>query len=147
MRGSTSNMLDYLAALARQLRGFQSEYIILIMLMELEFVEHHDGFEYLRTAIYVFGEEREQLIAQGLYSVVAMRCGRDINEAVVERSIRTAIDAAWKSHADSWNVFFPSGERPSNIRFIARMAKYLELWKGCCKAYEQQSKKEGARLE
>lgn len=142
MRSSTSSMLEYIAALARQLDGFDTEYIILVMLMELEFEESHDGFDYLRTAIYIFAEEKESLITQSLYSAVASCYGRKIKESAIERAIRTAIEAAWENHSGMLYAFFPSEERPSNIKFIARMARCLELWKGCCKANRKESSKE-----
>lgn len=147
MRDPASSVLVYLASLARQLSDFGVEYIILVMLMELEIGEKYDGFEYLRTAIYIFCEEPERLVSQSLYSAVASQCGRRASEAAVERAIRTAIETAWKNHSEMWLVFFPSGERPSNIKFVARMAKYLELWKECCKVYKQQSSKEVAQSE
>lgn len=137
MHRSGNSMIDYLAALARQLSGFDSEYVILIMLMDLEFVEKHNGFEYLREAIYILCEEHEALVTQSLYSAVAARCGRRVSDSVIERSIRTAIEAAWENQGQLWRIFFPSDKRPSNIEFISKMAKYLELWKGCCKAYEK----------
>lgn len=147
MSGSMDSMLGYLSSLARQLDGFPIEHIILVMLMDLELDEKKDGFEHLRTAIYIFSEKQEQLISQSLYSAVASQSGKRVSDGAVERAIRTVIDDAWRNHCEMWRMFFPSGERPSNIKFVARMAKYVDLWKGCCKAYERQSSKEGVTIE
>lgn len=147
MRGHTEDMLDHISTLARHLSGFRSQYVVLVMLMDLEINEKHDGFEYLRTAIELFHEDPAQMITKGLYPVVAKRCGRCVGGKAVERAIRTAIKSAWEKHGEMWMVYFPSSERPSNGDFIARLSKYLSLWEECCKAYERQTIKEDFQNE
>ncbi len=87
------------------------------------------GYTYLREAIQVFAEDPGQTITKELYSKVASRCNATVTQ--VERSIRTAIEAAWE-HQDiqAWRRFFPEGEnglgcRPTNGEFVSRLADYL----------------------
>jgi two-component system response regulator (stage 0 sporulation protein A) len=69
-------------------------------------------------------------VTKVLYPEVAKRC--DCDPSHVERSIRSAIEAAWKRRDDSiWKLYFPeegmhSGKRPTNSAFIARLAQSLE---------------------
>lgn len=144
MRSHTNDMLNYISTMARHLKDFSTESIILVMLLELEFCEKLDGFEYLRTAIYLFHEDPAQMITKGLYPAVAKQHGRNIGGKAVERAIRNAIDIAWRNQSDLWRVYFPSGNKPSNGDFIAKLSKYIELWKECCEVYHRQSDEEVA---
>lgn len=84
------------------------------------------GYGYLREAILLASEDPSQSITKILYPEVARRCG--CAPAHVERSIRSAIAAAW-SHRDEqvWRLYFAADEtgtipRPSNGTFVTRLA-------------------------
>lgn len=88
------------------------------------------GSTYLCHAIPLFARDPLQSVTKVLYPEVAKRC--DCDPSHVERSIRSAIEAAWKRRDDSiWKLYFPeegmhSGKRPTNSAFIARLAQSLE---------------------
>ena len=98
-------------------------------LLQLGVGAHLDGFTYLKLAIPHFRQDTGQSITKELYSYVANACGK--GDKQVERSIRSAIDGAWKRRSDQvWAAYFTPGPdgivpRPSNGRFIAHMAQLL----------------------
>lgn len=98
-------------------------------LLRLGIGAHLDGFGYLKIAIPLFGRDTHQAITKELYVAVAEKSGKDARQ--VERSIRSAIENAWKRRNDRiWTEYFtpgPDGTVPklSNGRFIAHMAQLL----------------------
>lgn len=84
------------------------------------------GYTYLREAILLMAQDPGQSITKILYPAVADLCGcADIN---VERSIRSAIAAAWENRDETlWKLYFPADSmgyisRPTNGAFISRLA-------------------------
>jgi len=60
-----------------------------------------------------------------LYPQIALM--HHVTVSAVERAIRHAIDSAWKNPASSARrMLFPGGDRPSNGRFILRIASACE---------------------
>lgn len=93
------------------------------------------GYPYLREAILLMAQNRDQSVTKVLYPTVAAACGdRGKN---IERSIRTAIEKAWLRRDDRiWQMYFPPGSdgiipRPSNAAFISRLADSLLLQQEC----------------
>ena len=88
------------------------------------------GYAYLREAILVMARNTGQSITKELYPAVAEICG--CASVHVERSIRSAISAAWEVRDETvWKLYFPpDGDekipRPTNGAFILRMASCLE---------------------
>lgn len=89
------------------------------------------GYGYLREAIQLMARDPDQSITKELYPAVANICG---GAAVhVERSIRSAIAAAWEKRDEQlWQQFFPADgdgttHRPTNAAFISRLADSLRL--------------------
>ena len=148
--------LDYvlrrMSLLARHLNKCDPQYIAVILLMELGVSTKHDGFEYLKCAIVMRFQDPYLSIAKEVYPAVSRQSAEHVSENQVERSIRNAIKAAWKCRdEEAWAHYFPAScngkvARPSNAEFITRLARVLELWKGCCQAYEQQSCSEEAMV-
>ncbi len=105
------------------------EELIANMLLHLGLGAHLDGFRYLLTAIPLYCHDTNQAITKELYVTVADTHEKDPRQ--VERSIRSAIDSAWRRRADKiWAQYFvpgPDGKipRPSNGRFIGQMAHLL----------------------
>lgn len=142
--------LRRMSLLARHLNRCDPRYIIVILLMELGVSPTHDGFEYLKLAISMVFEDPWLSVTKEVYPNVSAACKRCVSDKQVEKAIRGAIQAAWKNmDKDAWARYFPldlDGKiaKPSNAEFITRLARILELWKGCCQAYEQQSCNEEA---
>lgn len=95
----------------------------------LKFSPRHNGSEYLKEAVLMMCRQPNISITKELYpSVGAMFGGTALQ---VERSIRTAINAAWsQQNTQSWAALFPAGPdgtipRPSNGTLIARLAADL----------------------
>ena len=91
------------------------------------------GYACLREAILETMKDPTQQITKELYPKVAKLC--DGNAVQVERSIRSAIAAAWE-HRDKqvWRVYFRADhggvmERPTNAAFISALAERVSM--GC----------------
>ena len=86
-----------------------------------------NGYGYLREAIPLMAQDPEQSVTKELYPAVAKLFHCESKN--VERSIRSAISAAWSRRDERiWRQFFSpdaSGEvpRPTNAEFISRLAK------------------------
>ena len=102
---------------------------IAAILLRLGMGPHLDGFRFLLTAVPLFSHDTHQAITKELYVAVAECHGK--NPRQVERSIRSAIDGAWRGRNDKvWAGYFtptPDGQipRPSNAFFIGRLALVL----------------------
>lgn len=95
------------------------------LLLSLSISTKHNGYGYLTEAIVMYAQTPEQAITKVLYPEVAKIFG--CNRRHVERSIRSALEAAW-DHGDPaiWQQYFPNTQcRPSNAVFISRMAEAL----------------------
>ena len=97
------------------------------LLLSLNVSTKHDGFAYLREAVLLMAKNPGQSVTKVLYPEVAHICG--CNKDNVERSIRTALDSAWKKRDnETWLKYFPNAQhRPSNAVFISRLAEALLL--------------------
>lgn len=103
---------------------------IAAILLRLGMRPHLDGFRFLLTAIPLFSHDINQGITKELYVAVGECHGKNARQ--VERSIRSAIDGAWKTRTDNvWAAYFnptPDGQipRPSNGFFMGRLALVLK---------------------
>lgn len=99
------------------------------LLMTLGFSAKLAGYGYLLDAIPLYVKDPSQAITKELY--VAVGELRKKEASLVERSIRSAIDKAWRERNDAiWRQYFrcaPDGTviRPSNGNFIARVAQAI----------------------
>lgn len=109
--------------------SFDPEDLIANALLHMGFGAHLDGFRYLLTAIPLYSHDPNQAITKELYTAIAEAHNKDPRQ--VERSIRSAIDSAWKRRSDRiWAEYFTPGPdgsvpRPSNGRFIGQMTLLL----------------------
>lgn len=97
------------------------------LLLSLNIATRHKGFAYLREAVVLMTQDPRQSITKELYPAVAKRCGCEKEH--VERSIRSALEAAWKRRDPQvWQLYFPDAlHRPTNAEFISRLAEALRL--------------------
>ena len=97
------------------------------LLLSLGFSTKHNGYFYFRDAILLMAKDPAQSVTKVLYPAVGhtFSCSKDN----VERSMRTAIDAAWdRGNSALWNRYFPDAQlRPSNAVFISRITEALLL--------------------
>lgn len=103
--------------------------VIANILMSMGFSPKLDGYAYLVDAIPLYAQDSSQSITKELYVAVGQLHRKE--PSLVERSIRSAIEKAWKDREDAvWRQYFrpaPDGTiaRPSNGTFIARIAHGL----------------------
>lgn len=99
------------------------------LLQSLGLAPRADGFSYLLEAIPKYQQDHRQALTKELYPDIARIVQK--SPACVERSIRSAIEGAWKrSGYRSWQNLFPTGPygtvaRPSNGEFIHAVALLL----------------------
>lgn len=99
--------------------------IIAGILLRFQFNPKNDGFRFLKIGIPLYAQDPHQRICKELYAAIAQICGAG-SWNQVERSIRSAIDAAWRTHAAPWAEYFPSAaEPPTGKTFISRLAQML----------------------
>ena len=101
------------------------------LLHMLGFSTKRIGYAYLRDAIVLMAQNPGQSITKELYPTIASLY--DCPQANVERSIRTAIEDAWKTHNDALlQQYFPpkasdSSFRPTNATVITALAGHIHL--------------------
>lgn len=95
------------------------------LLLEFRFNPKNDGFRFLRVGIPLYAQDPQQRICKELYVSIAEICGAG-SWNQVERSIRSAIDGAWRTRADAWDEYFPGAQvSPTSKTFISRLAQIL----------------------
>lgn len=94
-------------------------------LLSLGIATKHKGYAYLQEAVLCMAADPLQSLTKELYPAVAEIFGSDWE--LVERSIRSALDAAWKRREEwIWEQYFPGlNKRPTNAAFISRLAELL----------------------
>ncbi len=99
------------------------------LLLRLGMSAKLDGFGYLQAALPMYMADPRQSLTKELYAAVAKLYNKEGRH--VERSIRNAIELAWKKRDDDlWREFFqiPPGflvPKLSNGTFIARLSCHL----------------------
>lgn len=99
------------------------------ILIELGVRTKLKGFAYAREAMFIMRTDFAQSITKELYPAVAGMFG--VSASQVERSIRNAIEIAWKNRNPIlWDRYFAKSERaalkPTNAEFISRLAHCIE---------------------
>lgn len=130
MQALEVRICDFLAQLQDAMpKNPDGDMVITGLLMHLGFSPKLDGYGYLVEAIPLYARDPSQAITKELYAAVGRL--RQKEASLVERSIRSAIDKAWRERDEAvWRQYFrcaPDGmiPRPSNGAFIARMAQLL----------------------
>lgn len=99
------------------------------LLLSLGLSPKHDGYNYLIEAICRYARDPNQAFTKVLYPSVGKVFRH--NGGHVERSIRNALDAAWKRRdAALWDPYFPPSQtRPASAAVISRFAEEVrKLW-------------------
>lgn len=99
------------------------------IMIAMGFKTKWDGYLYLKEAIALAFSRKNPSVTKELYPAIA--AVYDTKPDLVERSIRSAIVAAWR-HRDEriWQQYFPPGPdghipRPTNADFIAQLVEYI----------------------
>lgn len=146
MHTKIERALEHISFLSQHFKRSETKYIVLIVMLDMDFPTKYDGFEYLEKSICLYSDDPGDVIVNGLYRSVAKLYGGKVAEQQIEQSIRSVINAAWKRRDPAiWGKYFDEEElqaKPSNAELITRLARLVELWKGWCEI--SQGSKEGA---
>lgn len=95
------------------------------LLLEFLFNPKNDGFRFLKIGIPLYAQDPHQRICKELYATIADSCGAG-SWNQVERSIRSAIEGAWRLRSEAWSHYFPGTHTPPTGKsFISRLAQVL----------------------
>lgn len=144
MTSTIEETLRHALFLARYLHNCDLQYAIVAVLIELGIPTKVIGFDYLKNAILLFSDDPTQTITKEIYPTLGKCYEPEAGAIQVEMTIRRTIAAAWKNREERvWRYYFhPDREgnlhKPTNSEFISMIARFLELWQGCCEevAYE-----------
>lgn len=138
MGRAIGNTLQHAMFFSQHLRRCSTKCVTVAILLELGIPAKRIGFDYLMYAILSFHDDPAQAITKELYPGIADICGPGVDNKQVEAAIRAVIVEAWDNRNPKvWGYYFPQyvGRkmgRPSNMEFISGIARFLELWLGCC---------------
>ena len=90
--------LEYVLHLARHIPKGDVSAVTLALLIELGFKTNTDGFCYLRNCI-IMKTEHPEMRFQEIYTYVGQAFGSGATWKLVERSLRYAIESAWRRRA------------------------------------------------
>lgn len=99
-------------------------------LQKLGIPVHLSGYQQLKVSIPLYAQDPSQNLQKEVYTDTARLLGYD-SDRQIERSVRTAIKAAWDvRNCQIWEEYFPpngQGEThcPESKEFIARLAEIL----------------------
>lgn len=139
MGNTIGGTLRHAHFLARHLNKCELQYAVVAVLLELGIPTKRIGFDYLKNAIMLLFEDPAKMMTKGIYPAVSDLYDPEIGEFQIEQAIRSAITEAWKDRdEDVWSYYFPldkngNVKKPTNSEFISRIARFMELWQGCCK--------------
>lgn len=95
------------------------------ILLEFQFNPKNDGFRFLKIGVPLFAQDPQQRVCKELYASVARMCGAG-NWNQVERSIRSATEAAWKTQSPAWQKYFPNAKSaPTGKTLISTLSQIL----------------------
>lgn len=98
------------------------------ILLQLGVNPKHNGYHYLCTAVEFYAADNAQSLTKELYIAVGAVYG--VGGQQVERSVRAAVEAAWKRRNEQvWQQWFSglcSMKRPTNGEVICRLAEWLQ---------------------
>lgn len=95
------------------------------LLLQFRFDPKKDGFRFLKIGVPLYAQDPQQRVCKELYATIADICGAG-SWNHVERSIRSAIEAAWTTGAPAWEQYFPGcASAPTGKSFISRLVQIL----------------------
>ena len=142
MKSAIGETLQHAMFLSRHLRKCDCRCITVAILLEIGVPAKRVGFDYLQEGILKFYDDPSQAITKELYPAIAKSFGPGVDDKQVESAIRAVVTEAWQNrNAKVWGYYFPQYigkkmQKPTNMEFISEIARFLELWRGCCEEVE-----------
>lgn len=120
--GRLAHLMQYLPASTPS----DAQSITAQILLRLHFNPKNDGFRFLKVSIPLYAQDPNQRLCKELYADIATICGAG-SWNQVERSIRSAIENAWREAPECWEQYFPGAkESPTGKTFISRISQELK---------------------
>lgn len=139
MAGTIEGTLKHALFLSRHINQCDPQYVAVVVLLELGVSPKRSGFDHLKNAIMLRFRYPTQILTKDIYPAVGGAYDPKVSVFQVEQTIRSAITKAWENRDDRvWGYYFPPDrngriKKPSNAEFISIIARFIELWEGCCK--------------
>lgn len=135
MECKIADTLDYVLFATRHMKYGDISSATLMILIDLGFQTHTEGFAYLHDAILLRHNSPNIRLSE-IYKKIEQNSDYDVGYMQIEQAIRSSIEAAWRSReSDKWGYFFHEKQikekRPSNKVFISQIACILGLWRRC----------------
>lgn len=132
MDGKMNEFLTYVFSVTCYIHKGDVPSAILILLMEMGFQTHKEGFGYLRKAIYLRYHNQDLRMSSIAVEIVKMT-GDTVSSKQIDQSICEVIEGAWDNRDDeTWGLLFDDSlGKPSNKVFVSRLACVMELWNNC----------------
>lgn len=127
--------LNYILFLTRHLKFGDIPRAVTIILIDLNFEPHYDGFECLKDSISLKSRNLKLRLSD-IFRQISVDYQGQADGRMLEMTIRRCIEYAWGlRREDVWCKILPERlwktERPSNYVFIARIAYLVDLWNNC----------------
>ena len=126
---NTAERVREIAEDTAQVTAQDDEQLLSKILLQLGMNPKHNGYHYLCTAVKIHMADNTQALTKELYVAVGAVYG--VQWQQVERSIRAALEAAWKRRNDEiwskWFGGFSALKRPSNDEVICHLAERFRL--------------------
>lgn len=125
LQGTVSRIRDLSQFRAETVPKQDPRDILSQRLLSLSVSAKHNGYHYMTQCILMLLQNPGLSVTKELYPAVAKQF--DCEGKHVERSIRSALEAAWKRGDPAlWHASFPEEtRRPTNAVFLSRMAEEL----------------------
>lgn len=120
-------LIEHIDFLARNLSGYDKEYVLKIILLEVDIPTRRHGFDYVEEAILLWYEDPMRLLTKEIYPAIAKDYQPSATVQQVDKTIARAIEKAWLKRDGIWELYFSQSQKPTNTEFISRMAKVLSL--------------------
>lgn len=136
-------LLDRALFYVRHLRGSEPRCLVNLVLIELDVPVARVGYGYLQKSIVMLAKEFSQLLTKELYPAVGKSYNPVASSKQIEKDVRTAIGEGWTDcDEETWSTYFPPNKngdipKPQSKKFIAKLARFLELWEDLCKVAEK----------
>ena len=139
MLNASKETLYHAIFLAQHLRRGDLKDVLVYILSELRLPNHLIGYYYVHSGILIFCKDPVRTLLAGIYQAINESIDPAVSYHQMESAMRNVIDKAYDNcDPQVWNFYFlpkknRRAKRPSNLEFITEIARFMELWQGCCK--------------
>lgn len=142
MSGTNEEIYKRAREMARTLDKHSVSSAAKLVLMDLGFPVHLDGFSYLRLTIPLAFQTPSQIVVSELFDKIGPTYVPSVERKTIISAVEIAIKSAWKSRdTEIWRMYFPRymmlrRKAPSILEVVTMLVYFLELWQDC---YEKEA--------